>query len=245
MYTRDEFEQVRIKSAADMTADERLHHKALEVLVEADRYSWIHQANWFGEPCLQLPQDMFALQEVIFQSRPRFVIETGVAWGGSLLFYSTLMHALGGERVIGVDIYIPPDLRERLNAFGSLSERITLIEGSSTAPETIARIAEIVGDSGSVLAVLDSDHTETHVLNELEAYSQFVGKGHYLVCSDTVVEDIPPQTHRPRPWGPGNSPQSALTAFLKKQDGFVSDKRIENKLLFTCNPRGYLVRVKD
>jgi cephalosporin hydroxylase len=245
MYTRTEFENLRIQSAQEMAEDVTLHQQALDVLVAADHYRWIHQANWFGEPCLQLPQDMFALQEVIFQTRPRFVIETGVAWGGSLLFYSTLMHVLGGERVIGVDIYIPPDLRERLNAFGALSERITLIEGSSTAPETIARIAEMVADSAAVLAVLDSDHTHDHVLKELDAYARFVGKGHYLVCSDTVVEDIPPQTHRPRPWGPGNSPQSALTAFLKKHDGFVADKRIENKLLFTCNPRGYLVRVKD
>jgi len=245
MYTRTEFENLRVQSAEEMAGDVTLRQQALDILVAADHYRWIHQANWFGEPCLQLPQDMFALQEVIFKTRPRFVIETGVAWGGSLLFYSTLMHALGGERVIGVDIYIPPDLRERLTAFGALSERITLIEGSSTAPETIARIAEIIGDSRAVLAVLDSDHTETHVLNELEAYSQFVGKGHYLVCSDTIVEDIPPQTHRPRAWGPGNSPQSALTAFLKKQDGFVVDKLIENKLLFTCNPRGYLVRVQD
>jgi cephalosporin hydroxylase len=245
MYTRTEFENLRIQSAEAMAADAPLRQKALDVLVAADHYRWIHQANWFGEPCLQLPQDMFALQEIIFQTRPRFVIETGVAWGGSLLFYSTLMHALGGERVIGVDIYIPPDLRERLSTFGALSERITLIEGSSTAPETVAQIREIVGDSSAVLAVLDSDHTHAHVLKELEAYADFVGRGHYLVCSDTIVEDIPPQTHRPRSWGPGNSPQSALTEFLKERDGFVVDKRIENKLLFTCNPRGYLVRVND
>ena len=245
MYTRTEFENLRIQSAEEMAADVTLREKALEVLVAADHYRWIHQSNWLGEPCLQLPQDMFALQEIIFQTRPRFVIETGVAWGGSLLFYSTLMHALGGERVIGVDIYIPPDLRERLSAFGALSERITLIEGSSTASETIAQVREIVGDSRAVLAVLDSDHTQAHVLNELHAYSNLVGKGHYLVCSDTIVEDIPPQTHRPRSWGPGNNPQSALTAFLKEQDAFVADKRIENKLLFTCNPHGYLVRVKD
>lgn len=245
MYTREEFEDLRLQSAAEMADDTGLHDKALDVLVTADHYRWVHQANWLGEPCLQLPQDMFALQEIIFRTRPRFIIETGVAWGGSLLFYSTLMHALGGERIIGVDIYIPPDLRERLNAFGPLSERITLIEGSSTATEIVAQITEIVGDSREVLAVLDSDHTHAHVLKELETYASFVGKGHYLVCSDTVVEDIPAQTHRPRSWGPGNSPQTALTEFLKHRDSFVVDKSIENKLLLTCNPRGYLVRVSD
>src|SRR5688572_10499924 len=241
MYTYDEFEQLRVESAAKMAADSDLNQKALDVLVEADHYSWIHQATWFGEPCLQLPQDMFALQEIIFKTRPKFIIESGVAWGGSLLFYSTLMQVLGGQRIIGLDIYIPPDLRVRLGALGPISERITLIEGSSTADSSIAQVKEIVGDSQEVLVILDSDHTHSHVLQELQAYSPLVGKGHYLVVSDTVVEDIPPQTHRPRPWGPGNNPQTALDHFLTENDQFVVDMRIENKLLFTCNPRGYLV----
>lgn len=242
MYTYEEFEQLRVESAAKMATDSDLHQKALDVLVAADHYNWVHQANWFGEPCLQLPQDMFALQEIIFKTRPRFIIESGVAWGGSLLFYSTLMQVLGGERIIGLDIYIPPDLKVRLNAFGALSERITLVEGSSTAESSIEQVREIVGDSREVLVILDSDHTHSHVLQELRAYSPLVGRGHYLVCSDTVVEDIPPQTHRPRPWGPGNNPQTALTQFLAENEQFILDKRIENKLLFTCNPRGYLVR---
>jgi len=243
MYTYEEFEQLRVESAARMAADSDLHQKALDVLVAADHYSWVHQANWFGEPCLQLPQDMFALQEIIFKTRPKFIIESGVAWGGSLLFYSTLMQVLGGGRIIGLDIYIPPDLKARLNAFGALSERITLIEGSSTSESTIAQVKKTIGDSREVLVILDSDHSHSHVLQELQAYSPLVGEGHYLVVSDTVVEDIPPQTHRPRPWGPGNNPQTALTQFLAESDQFIIDKRIENKLLFTCNPRGYLVRL--
>ena len=242
MYTYEEFEQLRIDSAEKMAADSDLRQKALNVLVEADHYNWIHQANWFGEPCLQLPQDMFALQEIIFKSRPGFIIETGVAWGGSLLFYSTLMQVLGGERIIGIDVYIPEDLRLRLNSFGSISERITLIEGSSTEESTIAQVKSIVGESQGVMVILDSDHTHDHVAKELQAYSALVSKGHYLVCSDTVVEDIPPQAHRPRPWGPGNNPQTALTEFLAESDQFTIDRRIENKLLLTCNPRGYLVR---
>lgn len=245
MYTREEFEKLRLKSAADMAANSELRDKALEVLVEADHYNWVHQANWFGEPCLQLPQDLFALQEIIFETRPRFVIESGVAWGGSLLFYSTLMQVLGGEGIIGVDVFIPPDLKQRLTALGSLSDRITLIEGSSIDEKTIHKVKSIVGDTRDILVILDSDHSHEHVLNELKAYSGFVGKGHYLVCSDTVVEDIPSQEHRPRSWGPGNNPQTALWEFLKDNDEFSIAKTIENKLLFTCNPRGYLQRVRD
>ena len=121
LYTREEFENLRIESAAAMASDKKLHKDALNVLVQADHYRWIHQTNWFGEPILNLPQDMFALQEIIFRTRPKFIIELGVAWGGSLLFYSTLMEILGGERIIGVDIFIPDDLKERLASHGKVS----------------------------------------------------------------------------------------------------------------------------
>src|SRR5437867_13066599 len=126
IYTREEFEQLRKTSASAMAADAQLVGDALDVKVRAGSYYWVHQTTWFGEPILQLPQDMFALQEIIFRTRPRFVIELGVAWGGSLLFYSSLMEVLGGERIIGVDIYIPDDLRGRLGAFGRLSDRLTI-----------------------------------------------------------------------------------------------------------------------
>jgi len=240
MHTREEFEELRIKWAEEMAADGELRQKSLEVLTEADRYNWIHQTTWFGEPLLQLPQDMFALQEIIFKTRPRFIIEVGVAWGASLLFYSTLMEVLGGERVIAIDIYIPDDLKNRIDAFGKLADRITWLNGSSIDQETFDQVKELIGDSRDVLVILDSNHTHDHVLKELNLYSQLVGKGYYLVCGDTVVEYMPEQTHRPRPWGPGNNPKTALDAFLKENKRFEADKRIENKLLFTCNPGGYL-----
>ena len=240
MHTREEFEELRIKWAEEMAADGELRQKSLEVLTEADRYNWIHQTTWFGEPLLQLPQDMFALQEIIFKTRPRFIIEVGVAWGASLLFYSTLMEVLGGDRVIAIDIYIPDDLKNRIDAFGKLADRITWLNGSSIDQETFAQVKELIGDSRDVLIILDSNHTHDHVLKELNLYSQLVGKGYYLVCGDTVVEYMPEQTHRPRPWGPGNNPKTALDAFLKENKRFEVDKRIENKLVFTCNPGGYL-----
>lgn len=245
MYTRAEFEELRTASAKEMAADQGLQASALSVLEAADRHRWIHQTNWFGEPVLNLPQDMFALQEIIFATRPRYIIEVGVAWGGSLLFYATLLSVLGGDGVIGIDRYIPKDLEERLASHGRLSELITLVTGSSIERDTVARVKDMLGGSRDVLVVLDSDHTHEHVLKELQLYSPFVGKGHYVVVSDTVVEDLPPQAHRPREWGPGNNPKTALDQFLRESDRFAVDEALSQKLLFTCNPRGYVRCRKD
>lgn len=245
LVTREEFEEQRRRSARRMAADAELQRDALDVLVRADRQQWIHQTNWFGEPILNLPQDMFALQEIIFRTRPEFILEIGAAWGGSLLFYATLMEVLGGEKIVAVDTYVPDDLRQRIGGFGAMSDRIVWVVGFSTAAATLQRIGEIVGGSRRVLVVLDSDHSREHVLQELRLYSPLVGKGHYLVCCDTIVEDIPPQAHRPRPWGPGNNPRTALDQFLQENDRFEIDRTVDQKLLFTCNPGGYLVCRKD
>lgn len=245
IYTRQEFESLRRKYASTMARDSKLRKDALKVFTQSDRYYWIHQANWLGEPILNLPQDMFALQEIIFKTRPIFIIELGVAWGGSLLFYSMLMGAIGGKRIIGVDTYIPDSLKKRLASHGKLSKRLILINGSSTEYNTLAKIKSIVGNCRKVMIVLDSYHTHEHALQELRMYSPLVGKGFYLICGDTIIEDIPEQKHRPRPWGPGNNPKTALEQFLKENNRFEPDKAIENKLLFTCNPGGYLKCRKD
>jgi len=230
--------------AKKMAADKKLQKKAIDLLVKADRYNWVHQTNWFGEPILNLPQDMFALQEIIYKTRPEYIIEVGVAWGGSLLFYSTLMEVLGGKKIIGIDIYMPKDLKKRLLSHGKLSERLILINASSIEKSTIEEVKKILGESKKTLIILDSFHTHEHVLKELRLYSQFVGKGYYIVCSDTIIEDIPVQKHRPRPWGPGNNPKTAVWQFLKENRSFGIDRKLENKLLLSCNPEGYLIRRK-
>lgn len=245
LYTRSEFEAMRSESAQKMSEDKSLYKDALDVFVRADQFSWIHQTNWFGEPVLNLPQDMFAIQEIIFQTKPKFIIEVGVAWGGGLLFYSTLMEALGGQKVIGIDVYIPDDLKERLFSHEKISDRLVLINESSIDPNTVEQVKSIIGDSREVLILLDSFHTHEHVQKELNLYSPLVGKGHYLVCGDTIVEDIPTQTHRVRPWGPGNNPKTALIQFLRETDRFTVDDRFDKKLLFSNNPGGYLKCTKD
>jgi len=245
IYTREEFENLRRESAKQMAEDKDLVRDALALKVRAGKYYWVHQTNWFGEPILQLPQDMFAIQEIIYRTRPKYVVECGVAWGGSLLFYSSLMELLGGERVIGVDIFIPGDLRVRLASHGRISERISLITGSSVEKDTVARIKALVGNCREVLVILDSFHSHEHVLSELQLYSPFVGKGQYLICSDTVVEYQPESDYRPRPWGKGNNPKTALDAFLKENNRFIVDNAVDDKLLFTCIPGGFLRCCRD
>ena len=244
-YTRSEFENMRTNSAEKMSKDLSLYKDALDIVVRADRYSWIHQTSWFGEPVLNLSQDMFAIQEIIFQTRPKYIIEIGVAWGGGLLFYSTLMEALGGLKVIGVDIYIPDDLKDRLFSHGKISDRLVLINQSSINLQTVEEIKSIIDPCREVLILLDSFHTHEHVLKELNMYSPLVGKGQYIICGDTIVEDIPVQKHRVRPWGPGNNPKTDLRQFLKENDRFKIDHGVDKKLLFTNNPDGYLKCFKD
>lgn len=242
--TKDEFLRINEQAAREMSLDKELQGKALDVLVEADRHRWIHQNTWFGEPLLNLPQDMFAIQDIIWRTRPEFIIEVGVAWGGGMLFEATLLEILGGQKVIGIDIFIPPDLRQRLSSHGKLSERLALIEGSSTSTDTLAQVKALLGGSRKVMVMLDSYHTHEHVLNELRSYAPFIEKGQYLICGDTVVERIPPQLHRTRPWGPGNNPATAVKEFLSESDRFVVDKKIDQRLLFSCHPGGYLQAVK-
>ena len=131
IYTRAEFQNYLIHSAQEMSEDRELQKDALDLLVRADKYNWVHQTSWMGEPILNIPHDIFALQEIIFKTRPEFIIEVGVAWGGSLLFYSTLMEVLGGEKIIGVDVFVPDDLKVRIGDHGKLSKRIEWIVGSS------------------------------------------------------------------------------------------------------------------
>jgi cephalosporin hydroxylase len=244
LYSRQEFGVLLKDSALAMARDKRLCRDARRLLIRADHFRWIHQTSWMGEPILNLPQDMFAIQDIIFRTRPDYVIEVGVAWGGSLLFYSTLMEVLGGKRVIGIDTYIPPDLRKRLASHRRLAKRFELIDGSSLDAETLRRVRAPLGRSRRVLVILDSNHTHEHVLSELRLYSPFVGKGHYLIVGDTIIEDIPPQRHRRRAWGPGNNPKTALWQFLKENNRFQVDSSIEAKLLLTCSPQGYLKRVR-
>ena len=243
--SRIQFEKNQEKFAKKMEQNKKLKKDATKLIADADKFNWLHQTRWLGEPILNTTTDMFAMQEIIYKTKPDYIIEVGVAWGGSLLFYSTLMEIVGGKKIIGVDIFIPEDLKKRIKSVKKLSKRIHLITGSSTDISTIEKIKKIVGNSKRTLVILDSDHTHKNVLKELEMYHSFVGKNFYLICQDTIVENIPEQKHRPRPWKKGNNPMTALREFLKTNKRFKSDRLIENKLLLSLSPEGYLKAIKE
>ena len=225
--------------------------------------------EWLGRPIIQYPQDIVALQELIWQVKPDLVIEAGIAHGGSLILSASMLAMLDyceaveagkqldpkttRRRVLGIDIDIRPHNRAAIEAH-PMSHRIDMIEGSSIAPEIITRVHAIAKGYERVLVCLDSNHTHDHVLAELEGYAPLTSNGSYCCVFDTVVEDLPDEMFPSRPWGKGNNPKTAVLEYLnrlkaegrKAVDGmplnFEIDKTIENKLMITVAPDGYLKR---
>lgn len=226
-----------------MDQDQSLKNKALDVFIEADRHNWIHQTSWLGEPSLQTPEDLITFQEIIFRTKPDFLLEVGVAWAGSLLFYATIMESIGHGQIIGIDIFIPDDLKDRIFSH-SVSKRIKLIQSSSLLENSYQKINNIIGKNKNTMVHLDSDHTEEHVFKELSMYSELVTKENYLICGDTIIDFIPEQTHRPREWGKTNNPNTALKKFLKVNNRFEVDRSYDMKRLMSNQPGGYLRCIK-
>lgn len=215
---------------------------------------------WQGRPIIQYPQDIVAMQELIWQVKPDLIIETGIAHGGSLIFSASMLALLDmaeaaeqGEvfnpkvikrKVLGIDIDIRAHNREAIERH-PMASRIQMIEGSSIAPDIIAKVKEVASDCRCVLVCLDSNHTHDHVLSELEAYAPLTSVDSYCVVFDTIVEDMPVGMFRDRPWGPGNNPKTAVWEYLKTHPEFEIDSTIQNKLLITVAPDGYLRRTRS
>ncbi len=178
--------------------------------------------SWMGRPVIQLPEDMIRMQEAIFQIQPDVIIETGVAHGGSLIFYSSLCRAMGKGRVIGIDIEIRSHNRSSIEAH-PLSDRITLIEGSSTAPEVVAQVKSLVQPGETVLMILDSNHTYAHVADELEAYYGLVTPGSYIVATDGIMFDLA-DVPRGQPEWVTDNPTRAAREFAARHPDFVIEQ---------------------
>jgi cephalosporin hydroxylase len=204
--------------------------------------------SWLGRPIIQYPQDMIAMQEIIWRVQPDLIIETGVAHGGSLIFSASMLELValcGGPRdahVLGIDIDIRDHNRKAIEAH-PMSRRISLIQGSSVAPEVVTLARDAARGKKRVLVSLDSNHTHEHVLAELEVYAPMVSVGSYCVVFDTVIEDMPAEMFPDRPWKPGNNPKTAVHRYLENHPEFEIDHQVENKLLITVAPDGYLRRV--
>jgi len=238
---RAAFASERRVSSLLIGADADLTARATALFAEADRLRYSYVWTWLGVPIIQIPTDIVATQEIIWATKPTLIVETGVARGGSVILYSSILELLGQGRVIGIDLDIRPHNRETIESH-PLAHRIELIEGSSLDPGIISRVASEAGNEERVMVVLDSNHTHSHVLAELEAYADLVTPGSYLVVADTIVEAIPVSV-RPRPWGHGDNPATALAEFLSVRRDFTPDGEINGKLLLTSSPGGYLVRL--
>ncbi len=218
-------------------------------LKEITRHKYAYNFTWMGRPIIQVPQDIVAMQELIWTVQPDLIIETGIAHGGSLILYASLLELnaiCGGcqdAEVLGIDIDIREHNRKAIKSH-PMFKRISMIEGSSIAPEIIEQVKAKAEGKQKILVCLDSNHTHDHVLAELEAYAPLTSVGSYCVVFDTVVEDLPDDMFDDRPWGVGNNPKTAVWEYLKTHPEFEIDKTIEHKLLITVAPDGYLKRVK-
>ena len=213
--------------------------------LESVKYRYSYNFSWMGRPIIQYPQDIIAMQDLIWNIKPDLIIETGVAHGGSCVFYASMLELLGGDRrVIGIDIDIRQHNRVEIEKH-PMYKRIALLEGSSISDEITKQVYDIANEYKQILVVLDSLHTHAHTLREMELYSPLIKDGSYMVVFDTVIEDLPDEFFPDRPWGKGNNPKTAVHEFLRTTDRFEIDRSIEDKLLITVAPDGYLKCVKD
>jgi len=208
-------------------------------LISSIEEKYSYNFTWLGRPIIQYPTDLMALQEIIWEVKPDLIIETGIAHGGSLIFYASLLEIIGKGAVLGIDIDIRPHNGEAIERH-PMFHRIRMLEGSSTSPYVMELVCQMA-EGKKTMVCLDSMHTYDHVKKELELYSPLVTKGSYLVVFDTCIEDLP---ETDRPWGKGNNPKTALDEFLKTTDRFIVDD-IDKKLGITVAPGGYLKCVSD
>ncbi len=242
-----QFEEQRAKNVRDLGTDEALKLIARQFLIQASRHNYSYNFDWLGLPIIQFPQDIIAMQEIIWKVKPDLIIETGIARGGSVILYASLLEMLGGKgKVVGIDIDIRPHNKAKIKAHPlyKKKKRIVLLEGSSTDEKIVEQVRKLAKGKKRILVALDSNHTYSHVRDELKAYASFVTKGSYLVVFDTVIEILPEDLLLNRPWRKGNNPKNAVDQFLKNNLDFVSDADIDNKSLITVSPSGYLKRIK-
>ena len=225
---------------AAMAGDPEIGRLTRELFDRVNAHNYSYNFTWMARPVIQFPQDLLALQEIIWQVRPELIVETGIAHGGSLVFSASMLELLGGPGlVVGGDIDIRAHNRMAIEEH-PMARRITMIEGSSTAEDVVRQVRAHAEGRSRVLVILDSNHTHEHVLEELELYSPLVTPGSYLIVFDTVIEDMPADAFPDRPWGRGDNPKTAVHEFLAGSERFEVDEEISDKLVITVAPDGYL-----
>ena len=248
----DPHKQFKHECAREITIqgeDNRLVKVSMAWMDQANACKYSYHYEWLGRPIIQYPQDIIAMQELIWSIKPDLIFETGIAHGGSLIFSASMLElnaACGGPQnaeVLGVDIDIRAHNREALEAH-PMFKRITMIQGSSIAPDIIEQVKAKAANKQRILVCLDSHHTHDHVLAEMEAYAPLTSVGSYCVVFDTIIEDMPAEMFPDRPWGLDNNPKTAVWEYLKTHPEFEVDKQMDHKLLISVAPEGYLKRVR-
>lgn len=270
MNPTEEFHKRNLELIARSAADAsflKLTRKWFEL---ANSYEYSYHYSWLSRPIIQYPQDIVAVQELVWKVKPDLIIETGIAHGGSLILSASMLAMLDyceavetgqplvpkatRRKVLGIDIDIRAHNRSAIEAH-PMSHHIDMIQGSSIDPDIVAQVLKYADGHECILVMLDSNHTHEHVLAELEAYAPLTSRHSYCIAFDTVVEDMPENNFPDRPWGKGNNPKTAVREYLRRlqddgrtaSDGtplaFAIDENITNKLLITVAPDGYLKRL--
>ena len=244
----DRFKQECRDETEGQGKDATLRNLTSEWIQKANAKKYSYHFEWLGRPIIQYPQDILAMQELIWKIQPDLIIETGIAHGGSLIFSASMLELnaiCGGPKdatVLAVDIEIREHNREAIEAH-PMFKRIEMIQGSSIDPVIVSQIHERALGKKSVLVCLDSNHTHEHVLAELEAYAPLTSVGSYCVVFDTIIENFPDEMFPDRNWSPGNNPRTAVWEYLKTHPEFEIDNAIDDKLLISVAPDGYLCRI--
>ncbi len=255
----ESFLENRRRNIAAIRESSHISELSNEWIREVSAFQYCYNFDWFGRPIIQIGSDMVAVQEAVWRTKPDLIVETGIAHGGSLIYHASLLAMLdlcdaaaaGGtvdpsrpkRRVLGIDIDIRAHNREAIETH-PLSSYVEMFEGSSVAPAMVARVADFAKDFRRVMVVLDSNHTEAHVLAELDGYADLVDPGGYCIVFDTAIENMPEDFYEDRPWGKGDNPLSAITKFLRKRDDFQVDAEIDGKILIGNAPGGFLRRIE-
>jgi len=239
MFDRKQFNQEKENRIPEAYKVRELHDAALNFVEVSDKLNYAYNWTWLDLPIIQMPEDIVLAQEIIWETRPDVIIETGIAWGGSVVLYASILELIGKGEVYAIDTVLPQHNIDDIKKY-NFSNRINLFQGSSTDRKIVENISKKIKPTDRVMVLLDSNHTHEHVYNELQAWSRFVTPGNYLIVSDTVIEEISEQTHRPRPWGAGDNPMTAVNKFLSENNRFTQNNLHNQKALTSYTRNGYL-----
>ena len=222
----------------------RMRDINIEWLTRAAEFDHLFQTRWLGERFFHLPGDMLAIQELVWRERPECIVQTGIAAGGGVVFSASMLELTGNQgRVIAIEPRLREEVRQKLQSH-HLANRMVLIEGESCSADTVAAVREQIQGCASVMVILDLTPTHEHVLHELECYAGLATPGSYVIVMDTILEYLPERMFEGKPYGKGNNPATAVQAFLARDERFEVDGEIEDRVLMTLSPGGFLRRVR-